>query len=188
MKRGMILLAALVLSACSGAGSKQYYQLPIEPAVSRAVTQTAAQTHQLWVQPVNVADLLGGMGVVYQQSDVQFVTASNNLWASPLSQQLTQSLVAGLGAAMPGWLVSTQPLGMSQDSLTVNINAFYGRYDGKVVVAGEWLLTHQGVLTQRAFHIVLPQQGDGYDALVRTLGQAWQQEIAAMAGQIARAG
>lgn len=185
MKRGMILLALLALSACSttSSGPKYYYQLPMMAAAQTRVVQTAAQGRQLWVQPVNVADLLAGIGVVYQQSDVQYVTASNNLWASPLSQQLTLSLVAGLGAAMPGWLVTTQPLG--QDNLTVNVNAFYGRYDGKVVVAGEWLLTVQGQLTQRAFHIVLPQQGDGYDALVRTLAQGWQQEVARMASQIA---
>ncbi|ACY84106.1 membrane integrity-associated transporter subunit PqiC [Edwardsiella piscicida] len=187
MKRGMMLLAVLALSACSASDQKSYYQLPTTSAAKASVVQTAPQARQLWVQPVNVTDLLGGMGVVYQQNDVQFVTASNNLWASPLAQQLTQSLVAGLSAGMPGWLVSAQPLEMGQDTLTVNVNAFYGRYDGKVVVAGEWLLSHQGTLMQKAFHIVLPQQGNGYDALVRTLAQGWQQEIASMAGQIAHA-
>lgn len=143
MKRGMILLAVLALSACSVGSQKSYYQLPTTSAATTSVSRTVSQGHQLWVQPVSVTDLLGGMGVVYQQNDVQFVTASNNLWASPLAQQLTQSLVAGLSAGMPGWLVSAQPLEMGQDTLTVNINAFYGRYDGKVVVAGEWLLSRQ---------------------------------------------
>ncbi|MDP8727798.1 ABC-type transport auxiliary lipoprotein family protein, partial [Serratia marcescens] len=34
--------------------------------------------------------------VVYQTNDVQYVIAQNNLWASPLDQQLQQTLVTNL--------------------------------------------------------------------------------------------
>lgn len=68
----------------------------------------------LWVEQVSVPDYLAGNGVVYQTSDVQYVIANNNLWASPLDQQLRNTLVANLSARLPGWVVASQPLGTTR--------------------------------------------------------------------------
>lgn len=62
MKRGMILLAVLALSACSVGSQKSYYQLPTTSAATTSVSRTVSQGHQLWVQPVSVTDLLGEWG------------------------------------------------------------------------------------------------------------------------------
>lgn len=185
MKIWMLGAAALLLSACSSQPQKSYYQLPI-PVTSAAVVQAPvnSDTHQLWLERVNVADFLSALGVVYQTNDVQFVTAGNNLWASPLEQQLQQTMVANLSVAMPGWIVSSQPLGNSQDTLNISVTGFHGRYDGKAVISGEWILTRHGQLTKRAFNLVLPVQQDGYDALVKTLAEGWQQEAQQIARQI----
>ncbi|WP_205419494.1 ABC-type transport auxiliary lipoprotein family protein, partial [Klebsiella pneumoniae] len=96
------------------------------------------------VEQVTVPDYLAGNGVVYQTSDVKYVIANNNLWASPLDQQLRNTLVANLSTQLPGWVVASQPLGSAQDTLNVTVTEFNGRYDGKVIVSGEWLLNHQG--------------------------------------------
>lgn len=96
--------------------------------------------------------------MVYQTTDVQYVIANNNLWASPLDQQLRTTLVANLSQQLPGWVVSSQPLGSEQDTLNVAVNGFHGRYDGRVIVSGEWLLKHQGQLIKRPFNIVLRQE------------------------------
>lgn len=61
--------------------------------------------HLLWVEQVSVPDYLAGNGVVYQTTDVQYVIASQNLWASPLDQQLRNTLVTNLSATLPGWVV-----------------------------------------------------------------------------------
>lgn len=135
----------------------------------------------MWVEQVSVPDYLAGNGVVYQTSDVQYVIASNNLWASPLDQQLRNTLVANLSAQLPGWVVASQPLGSVQDTLNVTVTGFHGRYDGKVIVSGEWLLNHQGQLIKRPFHIETAQQQDGYDEMVKVLAAAWNQEATAIA-------
>jgi len=44
---------------------------------------------------------------------VQYVIAQNNLWASSLDQQLQQTLVNNLSSALPGWVVSSQPMSMA---------------------------------------------------------------------------
>jgi len=46
------------------------------------------------------------------------------------------------------------------------------------------LLKHEGQLIKRPFHVELKQQTDGYDAMVKTLAQAWEQEARSIASQI----
>ncbi len=139
---------------------------------------------QLWLEHVSVADYLAQSGVVYQTNDVQYVIAQNNLWASPLDQQLQQTLVTNLSSALPGWVVSSQPMSSDQDVLNVTISGFHGRFDGKAIIRGEWVLNRQGHLIKRPFNLELKQGEDGYDALVRTLAQGWQQEAQAIAAQM----
>lgn len=184
MKKWLVLVAVCLLAACSSTENKTYYQLP--QATGTVQNSVSANQRLLWVEQVNIPDFLAGSGVVYQTSDVQYVIASNNLWASPLDQQLRTTLVANLSNQLPGWVVSSQPLGSDQDTLNVSVNGFHGRYDGKVIVSGEWLLNHQGQLTKRPFHIELAQQQDGYDAMVKVLAQAWSQEATSIAQTINR--
>ncbi|MGP4123831.1 MAG: membrane integrity-associated transporter subunit PqiC [Sodalis sp. (in: enterobacteria)] len=206
MQKGKLLAlgTVLLLGACATGNGNTYYQLPFESA-SKATTlpnvDTAAKTpeasgiadaqgaaatplhadsrvarRQLWIAQVSVADFLAGNGLVYQTSDVQYVTAHSNLWASPLEQQLQQLLVANLNAALPGTLISTQSISRSGegDQLTVTINGFHGRYDGYAVIQGVWFLTHEGCVIRQPFNLTLPQEKDSYAALVRTLARGWQ--------------
>ncbi|MCW9486069.1 membrane integrity-associated transporter subunit PqiC [Klebsiella michiganensis] len=185
MKKWLIAAAVCALTACSSGGeSKTYYQLPL----AQGGAQSAAHQSKnlLWVEQVSIPDYLAGNGVVYQTTDVQYVIANNNLWASPLDQQLKTTLVANLSNQLPGWVIASQPLGSEQDTLNVSVSGFHGRYDGRVIVSGEWLLKHQGQLIKRPFHIELKQQEDGYDAMVKTLAQAWTQEATAIASEINR--
>lgn len=186
MKKGTIALLAVLLTACSsGEESKSYYQLPSPPQGSVSQSDARGQ-HLLWVEQVAVPDYLAGNGVVYQTTDVQYVIAANNLWASPLDQQLRATLVANLSNSLPGWVVASQPLGSEQDILNVSVTGFHGRYDGRVIVSGEWLLNHKGQLIKRPFHIELKQQRDGYDEMVKVLAKAWQQEATSIASELNR--
>ncbi|WP_413734442.1 membrane integrity-associated transporter subunit PqiC [Sodalis sp. RH21] len=185
MNKGILLALVMLLGACSSNDNKHYYQLPVAAdgsSVSPPPSSTAAR--HIWVSRVNVSDFLAGSGVVYQSSDVRYITASNNLWASPLEQQLRQTMVANLSNALPGTLVSASPVQGEQDTLEINITGFHGRYDGRAVIQGEWLFTHKEQVTRAPFALTLKQEEDGYDALVRTLAQGWQQVGQTAARQI----
>lgn len=186
MKKWLFIAGVMVLTACSsGSDNKSYYQLPL--AVQTGGQSSSSQGNRLlWVEQVVIPDSLAGNGVVYQTSDVQYVIANNNLWASPLDQQLRNTLVANLNSQLPGWIVASQPLGSDQDTLNVTVTGFHGRYDGKVIISGEWLLNHQGQLIKRPFYLELKQQQDGYDEMVKMLAQGWVQESASIAKEISR--
>lgn len=182
-----VTLAAL-LAACSSSddSDKHYYQLPDLPAATAPAPAATAQVaqRQLWIEHVGVADYLNGTGVVYQTNDVQYVIAKDNLWASPLEQQLQQTLVTQLSRNLPGWLVSAQTQSNDQEVLNVTVTGFHGRYDGKAVVSGQWTLTRDGQTLTQPFSLQLDQPEDGYDNLVRTLAQGWQQQAAVIAAYV----
>ncbi|WAH53394.1 membrane integrity-associated transporter subunit PqiC [Pseudescherichia vulneris] len=192
MKKGIMAIAVLLLSACSSGNEEpRYYQLPSSPqpaTVSAGMMDASTRQgqRQLWIEQVSVPDYLAGNGVVYQTSDVEYDIANNNLWASPLDQQLRTSLVANLSRDLPGWVVASQPMGSEQDTLNVTVTGFHGRYDGHVIVSGEWLLNHQGTLIKRPFYVEMTQSQDGYDAMVKALGVAWAQQASNMAREITR--
>jgi len=189
MMKWIPVVLALFLTACSSSDHKTYYQLPVLDTTSVAISGSSiipqGEQRQLWVEHVSVADYLAGNGLVFQTNDVQYVLTQNNLWASPLDQQLQQSLVTYLGRALPGRVVSSMPANNAeQDVLNVNVTGFHGRYDGSALVTGSWVLTRNGQTIQRSFNLVLKQNEDGYDALVRTLAAGWQQEAGQIASQI----
>ncbi len=178
MKKWAFVVMALLVGACSNT-QKIYYQLP-----ETSIQARSTASRSLWLEQVSVANYLSLMGLVYQLSDVKYMTASHHVWASPLDQQLQQTLINHLNNAMPGWLVTDQPVGKDQDILQVSVNGFHGRYDGKVIIRGTWLLEHKGQWMQQPFNIELEQHEAGYDALVRTLALGWQQQAQKMAAQI----
>jgi uncharacterized lipoprotein YmbA len=192
MMKWIPVVLALFLAACSSDGKKTYYQLPtVNSSALVAVVSAgggltpAAQKPKLWISQVSVADFLGTSGLVYQTNDVQYVMAANNLWASPLDQQLQQTLQTYLGRNLPGWVVSGQQASDgNQEQLSVNVTGFHGRYDGTAVISGTWTLTRDGQVSQHNFNIELKQNQDGYDALVRTLATGWEQEANSIALQI----
>lgn len=185
MKKWLVVIMAFWLASCSSGGeNKSYYQLPIAQS---GVQSTASRGNRLlWVEQVSVPDYLAGNGVVYQTSDVQYVIANNNLWASPLDQQLRNTLVANLSARLLAGSSLPSRWEPPEDTLNVTVTGFHGRYDGKVIVSGEWLLNHNGQLIKRPFHIEASQQKDGYDEMVKVLASAWSQEAAAIADEIKR--
>ncbi|PLR39860.1 membrane integrity-associated transporter subunit PqiC [Chimaeribacter arupi] len=181
-----VTLAALLAACSSDDSGKTYYQLPVptQPAAAASATQAQTTQRQLWIEQVGVADYLNGSGVVYQTNDVQYVIAKDNLWASPLEQQLQQNLVTQLSRDLSGWLVSAQTLAGDQDVLNVTVTGFHGRYDGKAVVSGQWTLTQNGQTVTQPFNLQLDQPEDGYDTLVRTLAQGWQQQADVIAAYV----
>lgn len=170
-----ILLAGLVLlmAGCSSSDdSKTHYQLPSH-VINNSAKSAVTADKQIQLMSVNVADYLNGNGIVYQTSDVQFVMANQNLWGGSLQQQLSNTLAENLNAQLPNWLIANQMMVEGNKNLQVNVTGFHGRYDGKVIIKGEWALYSEGKLFTKTFDIQQEQQEDGYDGLVRALAEGW---------------
>ena len=175
-------LLALLLTACSGGAEPAYYALNLPTAKSvTAAQQTAGE--RLVVTRVTLPEYLNDMGIAYQQDDVQVVTANQARWAEALDKQLTQALVLGLSGRLSGVQVIDGADGRPDIwRLSVEVSGFQGRFDGKAVVAGRWVLQRGDQVHSQPFLHLIPLAEDGYPALVRALRDGWQQEIDELAG------
>ena len=175
-------LLALLLTACSGGAEPAYYALNLPTAKSvTAAQQTAGE--RLVVTRVTLPEYLNDMGIAYQQNDVQVVTANQARWAEALDKQLTQALVLGLSGRLSGVQVIDGADGRPDIwRLSVEVSGFQGRFDGKAVVAGRWVLQRGEQIYSQPFQRLIPLAEDGYPALVRALRDGWKQEIDELAG------
>ena len=175
-------LLALLLTACSGGAEPAYYALNLPTAKSvTAAQQTAGE--RLVVTRVTLPEYLNDMGIAYQQDDVQMVTANQARWAEALDKQLTQALVLGLSGRLSGVQVIEGADGRPDIwRLSIEVSGFQGRFDGKAVVAGRWVLQRGEQIYSQPFLRLIPLAEDGYPALVRALRDGWQQEIDELAG------
>ncbi len=175
-------LLALLLTACSGGAEPAYYALNLPTAKSvTAAQQTAGE--RLVVTRVTLPEYLNDMGIAYQQDDVQVVTANQARWAEALDKQLTQALVLGLSGRLSGVQVIEGADGRPDIwRLSIEVSGFQGRFDGKAVVAGRWVLQRGDQIHSQPFLRLIPLAEDGYPALVRALRDGWQQEIDELAG------
>lgn len=176
-----LTLCLLLLAGCAGGVEPAYYALNL-PADKAATASPVSSGTRLVVSRVVLPEYLNEIGIAFQQDDVQVVTANQARWAEALDKQLTQALVLGLSDRLSGVQVME-----GSDSrpdlwrLSVEVTAFQGRYDGKAVVAGRWLLQQGDKVYSQPFQRLIPLTEDGYPALVRALRDGWQQEITNMA-------
>ncbi len=181
--RYLAWILCFLLIGCSSGIEKSYYQLPTTPSLVTKKSDLLTQK-QLWVQTVQLSGILAANGITYQTSDVNYINANNHLWASPLEQQLMQNLVNQLSIMLPNRLVSAQPLENRPDSLNVFLTAFHGRYDGKVIIQGNWIYKSDKGIIKRDFSLQLDQDENGYSPLVRTLARGWTQVGQSIASQL----
>ncbi|WP_251978207.1 PqiC family protein [Salinicola avicenniae] len=172
----LAIAGSLVLTGCAGSTSTaSRYTLP-EPSAALAQTDANPTVRQLQVMPVDVASYLDQEGIVMQLSDIELTTANQNLWAEDLGNQLSRRLRQTLAMFLPETTI-LGPGAPATDALrlAVDVDQFQGRYDGQAVISGEWQL-QQGnrLVEQRHFAVLEPLEDDGYPALVRALGQAWE--------------
>ena len=172
MKKLSLIAAALLLAACSSTPPAQYYQLP------DSAFRLPAQSNPARSIGVNIvlAAPINGDSLLYQSDEHTLTFAQKNLWASPLDQALARALANKLNAAGS---LKYQPAEASSAQLTVYIDRFQGSYRGETEISG-YARWQNG--TQTPFHVITPQQGDGYAAMLNSLDNG----LASVARQIAR--
>ena len=175
MKKRMMTLALLgLLAGCSTAPETlHYYSLDAQSPHPQGVM--AQPQHQLVLRPVMLSGQLDRMSLVYQLEGNELHFAEYHRWAGSLDAQLNQLTLNGLSSRLPGWVVR-QDGARKGPVLSITVERFQGRQDGRALLSGRWrLLTEEGVVLRDVpfqQERVLP--ADGYGTLVDELGQGWQ--------------
>lgn len=176
MRKQMMALGLLgLLAGCSSAPTTlHYYSLDADNQPTPVVT--AQPQHQLVLQPIILAGQLDRMSLVYQLEGQELHFTEYHRWAGALDAQLNQLTQNGLSSRLPGWVVR-QDGARKGPVLTISVERFQGRHDGRAVLSGRWrLLTEEGtVLRDVPFQQIRVLPADGYGSLVSELGLGWQQ-------------
>lgn len=161
--RFLMMLPLLLLAACSSSPATRYFLLP--DAVYQAPSQNNSPVQSLRVV---LAEPLAQSGLLYQSSPVEAIFARQNLWAVPLEHSLAAAFSNHLNRQIGSRYVPHSQNANAPIALTIHIQSFQGSYLGHTTVAG--YARHRDGRIQ-PFHIETPQQGDGYPAMVESLGE-----------------
>ena len=166
------IFLSLALAACGSSPAElQYYRLPVVAAKAPTVDSNKV----LVVEPVIVASYLNSNALVYQNNAVNLHLTRTHQWAEALDQQLSRNLQAHLSAALADWRVTSVVTGPADSRLTVQVSQFHTTADGRVLISGQAHLLKGAVVKQMPFELQLPLAEDGYDEVVKTLGEGWAQ-------------
>ncbi|MCC5883640.1 MAG: membrane integrity-associated transporter subunit PqiC [Halomonas sp.] len=174
-----LLSSMLMLVGCaSPSAPANRYMLP-ESATAPA-GGSAGAGHLLIVQSPRLAHYLDVDGIVLQLDDISLNAARQHLWAEPLGRQLERGLRARLAEHLPDTRVMREEASLGRSEalrLRLEVERFQGRYDGLAITSGQWqLLAADGrLLAMERFHVEAELADDGYPALVRALGNSWDQ-------------
>jgi len=173
MKKQMMTLALLgLLAGCSSAPTAlHYYSLDAE--AQQPTIMTAQPLHQLVLKPVSLSGQLDRMSLVYQLEGKELHFAEYHRWAGSLDAQLDQLTLNGLSSRLPGWVVR-QDGARKGPVLTISVERFQGRHDGRAVLSGRWrLLTEEGTVQRDVpFQQVRVLPEDGYGSSSASWGWA----------------
>ncbi|MGE6106825.1 PqiC family protein [Aeromonas sobria] len=184
MKRLITALALTgLLAGCSSAPALHYYSLDADGSAQAA--PISRPQHQLVLHPVILSDELDASKLVYQMEGKELYFTEYQRWAGSLDGQLNQLTQNGLSARLPGWVVR-QDGARQGPVLTIRVQRFQGRFDGRAVLSGRWrLLAEDGrVLQDTPFHLERVLPSDGYGTLVSELGLGWQQLLDQIAAEL----
>lgn len=180
-----LLLGMLLIAGCSSTPATHQYTLPQHP-VTPSITPTP-QRPGVMVMPVQLAGHLQVNGIVFQTSPIEVNEARNNLWADALSSQIDRSLYQALqGRLHTVSVMSGNSADVPHYFVTIQLDQFQGRYDGKAIISGQYLIMNSDrrVIRQDAFSYAEPLKQDGYTALVDALDKGIQQLANSMAQQL----
>lgn len=159
--RFLAMMPILLLMACSSSPTTRYFILP------DAVYVPPTQQGELKSLRVILTEPLNQNGLLYQSSPVETVFARHNLWAVPLESSLAAAFSNHLNREHGSRYVPHQQNANVPIALTIYIQGFQGSHLGHTLVAG-YARHRDGRL--QPFHIETPQYGDGYPAMVESLG------------------
>lgn len=163
-----ILFTTLAFTACATPQTTAYFTLPD----SRFV-MPEHRIHETTLR-VELAEPFNQGGLVYQAEANRLHHARHHLWAQPLENALSARFANELNRHQGQVVYVPLHQSQAQETAIIYIEAFNGNYQGYAHVQGYIRFSNARV---RNFNVQVPQQGDGYEAMLEALSQGISQAI-----------
>lgn len=180
----VLLVVCSLLGACQSSPRKNFYLLTAEPVATPSSTTIDTL---IGVGPIEVAEYLNRLHIVYEVKDGSLVVADNAHWAEPLNEGIARVIGLNLTAqdARRGivnfpWRRDTRP----DISLRLALHSLH-RVDGKAYINATWELVdvnERTSLLRRHFVRQIPA-GPG----AKSLAQAYSQLLTELSTEMDQA-
>ena len=186
---GLVLMCGIVAGCAAPTPPSKEYLLMDADLSSVKAQPTKKMPVQL--MPIVVANYLAGSEIVLVTKHGDVHRSQSNLWAEPLSPQLTRLTQQRLEKALPNitWFAGQRLPSYAIALLNIEVDAFYADLEGMIHISGRWqVISDAGELTaSNTFEVESALQSDGYSTMVQTLSASWfDQVIDPMAKEIAK--
>ncbi|XKM12545.1 ABC-type transport auxiliary lipoprotein family protein [Orbaceae bacterium ac157xtp] len=172
------LMLTMLLGCSSNQAEKHYFQLTSDFSQSQDRLIAHKTNQGIFIEPVQVASYLDTTGIVYQLDEVQFTTTTQNVWLTPLSDQLQNRLNVDLANLWSNYNVTSSPINNPKATIQLYVDTFQGSYTGDALLQGHWVITQQNKQTiTKKFDYKIPLREAGYPALVKALSKGLQEEV-----------
>jgi uncharacterized lipoprotein YmbA len=165
MIRSVILLASVLLVACSGTPVQTHYYLLRSDLEQR--TRNLAPSENFAMGRIIIAPYIEQSGIVLETDQGEFRPALHNRWAEPMQQGLQQFVRVEVSDAVGEDIF---PVEHSEGELVfeVRIDQLHGTLEGDALLVAYWWIRHDGkILSSHQFSERQPLKADGYAALTR---------------------
>tara|TARA_R110001606_G_scaffold299972_1_gene447739 strand:- start:1337 stop:1939 length:603 start_codon:yes stop_codon:yes gene_type:complete len=185
----LLVLISWMVTGCTTLTPPSKEYLLMDAGVKNVQAQSTKEM-SVQLMPIVVANYLSGNEIVLvtKQGDVH--RSQSNLWAEPLSPQLTRLTQQRLERTLPNitWFGGQRLPSYEIALLNIEVDAFYADLEGMIHIAGRWqVISGMGELSaSNTFDVKSALKSDGYSTMVQTLSVSWfDQVIDPMAKKIA---
>lgn len=178
-----VLSSALTigLTGCASSDSVTSKEYLLLDTTLESVISVPVPAQPVQLMPIVVANYLAGNEMVLISGKGVVHRSQNNLWAEPLSAQLTRLTQQRLERMLPDltWFGGQRLPAYEIAQLNIEVDKFYADLDGVVHLSGRWqLISAAGEITaSHTFYTQRRLESDGYTSLVQTLSSTWFDEV-----------
>tara|TARA_R110000823_G_scaffold144958_5_gene275101 strand:+ start:23293 stop:23877 length:585 start_codon:yes stop_codon:yes gene_type:complete len=182
MKRSVLIVCLLCLSACAGQPSESRLYLLRAPSTLDSRPLDFSSDYALG--SVNIAAYLDQPGLILETGDGTLRAARNHLWAEPVFEAIPNFLRQAISAEL-GTDLHLAPREQDATRINIRIDQMHGTRDGKALLVAYWWLS-DGDKPAKAFRFARTQalQRDGYAALAEAQAALLDQLAAQIASQL----
>ncbi len=175
-----LLIGSLILSGCATQVETSHEYLLMDTATYQ-IESEETQAASVQLMPIVVANYLAGNEIVLISDEGKVYRSQTNLWAEPLSQQLTRLTQQRLEKTLPdlSWFVRQRLPSYAIAQMDIEIDRFFADLNGVIHIAGRWqLISPEGdVMLSRVFDVTDTLNSDGYPAMTQTLANNWFEQV-----------
>ncbi|NLQ16758.1 membrane integrity-associated transporter subunit PqiC [Marinomonas sp. M1K-6] len=177
----LIVLMSWIMVGCAASSTPPSREYLLMDAGLRDVQAQTTEPISVQLMPIVVANYLTGNEIVLVTAQGEVYRSQNNLWAEPLSPQLTRLTLQRLEKALPDitWFAGQRLPAGAVALLNVEVDDFYADLDGVVHVSGRWqVISDSGELSASStFDVKSELKSDGYGSMVQTLSASWFDQV-----------